>query len=105
MSGNGLRILNIARWWICLTGLIVAAPVVPDILRNYRKWHAVLGSDPSAAAFWRTNFYLDIGRFVMEFGLVVLVFFLLKPRPNLFRVPGQSESQQRAEMNARKNEF
>ena len=92
-QGNGFHALNIARWWICITGLIVAAPVVFDILRNYRQWHAALASDPSVADFWRTTFYLNVGRFALEIGLVVLIFFVLKPRPNMFGIRNNSESE------------
>jgi len=88
--------LNVGRWWICLTGLIVVAPVTSTIWGNYRKWHAALGSDPSAAGFWRTAFYLNVGRFVVEIGLVALIFFILKPRPNMFGVRNDLESQRRA---------
>ena len=95
-QGNGFRVLNIARWWICITGLIVAAPVVPAILRNYRQWHTALASDPSAAGFWRTTFYLNVGRFALEIGLVVLIFFILKPRPNMFRVRSDSDTREPA---------
>jgi hypothetical protein len=84
--------LNVGRWWICGTGLFVVAPVVFETLRNYRKWHTALASDPSQVAFWRTAFYLDIGRFVAEIGLIIAIFFILKPRPNMFGSRVQHES-------------
>ena len=39
-----------------------------------------LRSDPSAADFWRTAFYLGLARFAVEMLLVVAIFFILKPR-------------------------
>ena len=88
------------RWWICATGLFVAAPLVPEMMRNYRKWHAALASDPSAADFWRTAFYLGLARFAVEMLLVVAIFFILKPRPGMFGTRTDSESSARAENNA-----
>jgi hypothetical protein len=91
---RSLRWLNVGRWWICGTGLFVLAPVVLETLRNYRKWHAALASDVSAANFWRTAFYLDIARFIAEIGLIVAIFFVLKPRPNMFGFPADQESRE-----------
>jgi hypothetical protein len=68
--------------------------VVLDALRNYRKWHAALVSDPSVADFWRTAFYLSVGRFIAEIGLVIAIFFILKPRPNVFASRVQHESRE-----------
>jgi hypothetical protein len=76
----------VGRWWICGTGLFVIAPLVPEMVRNYRKWHLTPGSDPSAVSFWKTAFYLGVGRFAIELLLVVAIFFILKPRPNMFGV-------------------
>jgi hypothetical protein len=84
MQERGTRWLNGGRWWLCGTGIFVAAPLVPEMLRNYRKWHAALASDPSAADFWRTAFYLELGRIMLEILLVVAIFFILKPRPKRF---------------------
>jgi hypothetical protein len=66
--------------------------VVLETLRNYRKWHIALASDPSAVDFWRTAFYLGVGRFVAEIGLIIAIFFILKPRPNMFGSRGQHDS-------------
>ena len=84
LQHRGLRWLNIGRWWLCGTGLFIAAPLVPEMVRNYAQWHTALGSDPSAADFWRTAFYLDVARLAAEIILVVAIFFILKPRPNMF---------------------
>jgi len=73
----------------------VTAPLVPEMVRNYRKWHLAPASDPSAISFWKTAFYLAIGRFAVEIGLVVAIFFILKPSADMFgprtdlRSPGQ----------------
>jgi hypothetical protein len=90
----------VGRWWVCGTGLFVIAPLVPEMMRNYRKWHAAIGSDAAAADFWRTTFYLGLARFAVEVLLVVAIFFVLKPRPGLFGVKTDSESRTRAENNA-----
>jgi hypothetical protein len=82
----------VGRWWLCGTGVFVAAPLVAEMVRNYRKWHLALGSDPLAADFWRTAFYLGLARFVAEIGLVVAIFFILKPRPGLFGLRTDFES-------------
>jgi len=58
----------------------MAASVVPETLRNYRKWHSAL--DASAAGFWRTDFYLDLVRIAAELMVAVAIFIFLKPRPN-----------------------
>jgi hypothetical protein len=79
-----LRWLNIGRWWLCGTGLFVAAPLVPQMLKDYRQWHVALAGDASAVSFWRTAFYLGLARLIAEIGLVVAIFFILKPRPNMF---------------------
>ena len=81
---QSLRWLNIGRWWICGTGLCVIAPLVPAMFHNYRKWHTAIATDPSLAGFWKTEFYLGIGRFAVELLLVVAIFFVLKPRPGMF---------------------
>jgi hypothetical protein len=94
LQQRSLRWLNIGRWWICGTGLFVAAPLVLEMLRNYRKWHAALASDPSAADFWRTAFYLGVARFAAEIGLVIAIFFILKPRPNIFGFRADQESRE-----------
>jgi hypothetical protein len=96
LQQRGLRWLNVGRWWICGTGLFVVAPLVPEMIRNYRKWHAAIASDPSAADFWRTAFYLGLARFAVETLLVVAIFFILKPRPGMFGVKTDSESSARA---------
>jgi hypothetical protein len=100
MQQRGLRWLNIGRWWLCGTGLFVAAPLVPEMIRNYRKWHAALGSDPSVADFWRTAFYLGLARFAMEIILVAAIFFILKPRPGMFGIRTNSEPSARAKNDA-----
>jgi hypothetical protein len=87
----------VGRWWLCGTGLFVAAPLVAEMVRNYRKWHLALGSDSSAADFWRTAFYLGLTRFVAEIALVVAIFFILKPRPGLFGLRTDFESHGRAD--------
>lgn len=72
----------------------MAAPLVLEMLRNYGKWHAALASDPSAADFWKTAFYLGMGRFAAEIGLVIAIFFILKPRPNMFGLRAEDESRE-----------
>jgi hypothetical protein len=62
------------------------------MVRNYRKWHRALGSDPSAVGFWKMAFYLGMGRFVIEMLLVIAIFFILKPRPNMFGGRANPES-------------
>ncbi len=69
-------------------------------MRNYRQWHAAIGSDAAAADFWRTAFYLGLARFAAEVLLVVAIFFVLKPRPGVFDTKTDSESRNRAENNA-----
>jgi hypothetical protein len=59
----------------------MAVSVIPETLLNYRKWHAALPSDLSAADFWRTTFYLDLLRIAIELAVVVAIFVVLKPRP------------------------
>jgi hypothetical protein len=83
LQQRGLRWLNIGRWWLCATGLFMAAPLVPEMIRNYRKWHAAIATDPSAAGFWRTAFYLGLARFAVELILIAAIFLILKPRPNM----------------------
>jgi hypothetical protein len=61
----------------------MAAPLVPEMIRNYRKWHAAIAYDPSAAGFWRTAFYLGLARFAVEIVLIAAIFLILKPRPNM----------------------
>ena len=77
------------------------APLVPEIIRNYRKWHAALGSDPSAAGFWRTAFNLGLARLALEMLLVVAIFFILKPRPGMLGSAADSQSSARAANDAR----
>jgi hypothetical protein len=60
----------------------MAASVIPETLRNYRMWHAALATDPSAADFWHTEFYLDLGRIAVEVIVGAAIFVVLKPRPN-----------------------
>jgi hypothetical protein len=78
----------------------VAAPLVPEMMRSYRKWHAAIASDPSVVDFWRTAFYLGLARFAVEMLLVVAIFFILKPRHGMFGTRTDSESSARAENNA-----
>jgi hypothetical protein len=61
----------------------MAAPLVPEMIRNYRKWHAAIASDPSAADFWRTAFYLGLARFAVEMILIAAIFLILKPRSRM----------------------
>jgi len=81
-QSRGATQLNAGRWWLGLTGLFMAASVVPETLRNYRKWHAALAFDPSSASFWRTDFYLDLARIAAELIVVVAIFVFLRPRPS-----------------------
>jgi hypothetical protein len=74
--------LNIGRWWLGLTALFMAVSVLPETVRNYQKWHALLSSDQSAAGFWRTDFYLDLVRIAVELGVAAAIFFFLRPRPD-----------------------
>ncbi len=83
MQQRGLRWLNIGRWWLCGTAMFMVAPLVPEMIRNYRKWHTAIASDPAAAGFWRTAFYLGMARFAMEIILIAAIFLILKPRPNM----------------------
>ncbi len=77
---SGQRVLNGLRWWLFLTGLFMAVTVMPDTLRSYHRWHASLGSDATTAGFWRTNYYLDLGRIVLELAVAIAIFVFLKPR-------------------------
>jgi hypothetical protein len=79
-QSRGAAMLNAGRWWLGLTGLFMAASVVPETLRNYRKWHSALSLDPSAADFWRTEFYLDLLRITAELLVAAAIFFFLRPR-------------------------
>jgi hypothetical protein len=81
-QSRGAALLNAGRWWLGLTGLFMAASVVPQALRNYRQWHSALVTDPSAADFWRTDFYLDLARIAAELIVAVAIFVFLKSRPN-----------------------
>jgi hypothetical protein len=83
---RSLHWLNVGRYWICVTGLCVVAALLPSLFRSYAKWHAAIATDPSLAGFWKTEFYLGIGRFGVELLLVVAIFFILKPRPGMFNV-------------------
>jgi hypothetical protein len=96
MPQRSLRWLNVGRWWLCATGLLVAAPLVPEMFRNYKAWHLALASDRSAADFWRTAFYLGLARLAAEIGLVVAIFFILKPRPRMFGSRTNLEARGRA---------
>ena len=81
-QSRGAVLLNVGRWWLGLTGFFMAASVIPETLRNYRMWHAALATDPSAADFWRTEFYLDLARIAAELIVAVAIFVFLKSRPN-----------------------
>lgn len=59
----------------------MVASVTPDTLRSYQRWHAALGSDATTAGFWRTNYYLDLGRIALELAVAMAIFIFLKPRP------------------------
>jgi hypothetical protein len=83
---RSLHWLNVGRYWICVTGLCVVAALLPSLFRSYAEWHSAIALDPSLANFWKTEFYLGIGRFGMELLLVVAIFFILKPRPDMFAV-------------------
>jgi len=75
---------------------------VPEMVRNYRKWHAAIASDPSAADFWRTAFYLGLGRLAVEMLLIAAIFFILKPRPGMLGFRADSSgSSARAENDAK----
>jgi hypothetical protein len=63
--------------------MFMVAPLVPEMIRNYGKWHAAIASDPSAAAFWGTAFYLGLARLAVELILIAAIFLILKPRPNM----------------------
>jgi len=94
---RSLRWLNVGRWWIFGTGLCVIAPLVPAMFHNYHNWHSAIGGDASVAQFWRTAFYLGIGRFAAELLVVIAVFFVLKPRPGLFNVQSMAGQRGRRE--------
>ena len=81
-QSRGAALLNAGRWWLGLTGLFMAASVVPQTVRNYRLWHSALAIDPSVADFWRTEFYLDLARIAAELIVAVAIFVFLKSRPN-----------------------
>jgi hypothetical protein len=84
LQQKGLHWLNVGRYWICATGLCVVGALLPSLFRSYAKWHGAIATDPSLADFWKTEFYLGIGRFGVELLLVVAIFFILKPRPDMF---------------------
>jgi hypothetical protein len=73
----------------------MTAPLVPEMIRDHRKWRAILGSDPSAADFWRTAFYLGLARFAAQMILIAAIFVILKPRPGGLGVGTNSESSSR----------
>jgi hypothetical protein len=77
---SGQRVLNGIRWWLFLTGLFMATTVTPDTLRSYHRWHSLSGADAATIDFWRTNFYLDVVRIVIELAVAIAIFIFLKPR-------------------------
>jgi hypothetical protein len=81
-QSRGAALLNAGRWWLGLTALFMAASVIPETLRNYRKWHAALAFNPSAAGFWRTDFYLDLMRIAVELLVAAAIFIFLRPHAN-----------------------
>lgn len=95
LQERSLHWLNVGRYWICVTGLFVVAALLPSLFRSYGKWHTAIPTDPSLADFWKREFYLGIGRFGVELLLVLAIFFILKPRPNMFDVrrPGMGSKQ------------
>jgi len=75
------------------------APLVPAMFHNYHEWREAIGGDASVAEFWRTVFYLGLGRFGLELLVVIAIFFVLKLRPGLFNV--QSMAGQRSKVDQR----
>jgi len=61
----------------------MVAPLVPEMIRNYRKWHAAIATERSSADFWRTAFYLGLARLAVEIILIAAIFLILKPRSNM----------------------
>jgi hypothetical protein len=77
---RGAFIRNIIRWVFLLLALAFAGYDLPQTWHNYSKWRLALPSDPVAAEFWRTAFYMDGREMAIVLGAGILFWILLRPR-------------------------
>jgi hypothetical protein len=68
------------RWGLLLAGLVTAAMRVPELRAYYVQWRALLASNVTAAAAYRT--YFEVEAAITVFVLVVAagLFYALRPR-------------------------
>jgi hypothetical protein len=63
-------------------GVFVGGRLV-DAGRAWRLWRQTVATDPSAAELYRTTVWLDLGSAALAAAIVVLVYWLLRPRPGV----------------------
>jgi hypothetical protein len=70
---------TIARYGISLIGVIFAADRVRDAVWSWRQWRRWAVDDPSAADFFRTEFWIATAAAVTVLAFCGFVFWLLRP--------------------------
>ena len=68
------------RWGLLLAGLATAAARVPELHRYYVQWHALAGSDASAAEAYKTFFEVELGITAFVLAMAAGLFYALRPR-------------------------
>ncbi len=74
------RLRNAIRRTVLLLAMVFAVWDAPELFHNFREWRAAAPSDPAAAQFWRSAFYMDVLEIGIVLGMGIVLWFLLKPR-------------------------
>jgi hypothetical protein len=76
-----LRPRAIARYGLILLAGICAGGRAVGAVGNWRLWHELAVSDPSAADLYRTNFWIDLVAVAVFIAAAWLVNLMLRPPP------------------------
>jgi hypothetical protein len=68
------------RWGLLLSTMAVTGFRLPRTYGDFRGWHEVRYSDPSAAELYRINFTVNAVGIAIILVLAVGAFYLLRPR-------------------------
>jgi hypothetical protein len=82
-SARYMKIKTVVRYSLVLVGGFFTGSRLVDALDNWREWHQWAVADPSGADFYRSNFWIDVAIAALTLGITGLVYWLLRPRPNV----------------------
>ena len=76
-----MRPREVARYGLILLAGVCAGGRMVAAVGNWRLWHELAVSDPSAADLYRTNFWIDVVVVAVLVAAAWLVNLVLRPQP------------------------